>query len=225
MLEKSWNRNRNRGKHAFLKTLILSNKLKIFIVFLMNLVLTLADAAKPLLLEQVISYVESDESSKHGLTKALIYTVVYLLFIFVYKILNQQKEFYKLIFKVQIMQATTAMLYGKVLRVSPATNKKISKGRMVNMIQNDAISTSFIYEQLTKAMRLPFGIISVLISLYLLINWVIVVVIGITLIITLINYILARWNASAQKLWLKYIDKRLQKISEATENIKVLKFN
>ena len=225
MLEKSWKRNKNRGKHAFCKTLILSNKLKIFIVFLMDLVLTFADTAEPLLLKQVISYVESDESSKHGLTKALIYTVLYLLFIFLYKILNQQKEFYKLMFKVQIKQATIAMLYGKVLRVSPATNKKISKGRMVNMIQNDSDNSSFIYEQLTKALRLPFGIISVLISLYVLINWVLAVVIGITIVIIFVNYILAKWNASVQKLWLKYIDMRLQKISEATENIKVLKFN
>ena len=179
----------------------------------MDLMLTFVETAEPLLLMKIISYIESDSSTQKELTKALIYTVLFLLFIFVKNILHQQKEFYKLMFKVQIQQATIGMLYGKVLRVSPATNKLFSQGRIINMIENDAKNSGFIYEQMTKALRVPFGIISVMISLYFLIGWVIGVVIGITLVILFLNYFLVKWMASIQKLWLKYIDKRLQKIS------------
>ena len=125
----------------------------------------------------------------------------------------------------QSKQALISMMYSKVLRVSPSTNKKFNKGRLVNMILNDSNSTGFIFEQIPKLLVVPFNMMFILVSLYLLIDYVIIVAIVLVALFNLVNFLIAKWTAIIQRLWLKYIDKRISKINECVDNIKIIKLN
>ena len=57
------------------------------------------------------------------------------------------------------------------------------------------------------------------------IGYVIIVAIALVLLFSIINYFLARLTAMFQKIWFKYIDKRINKITECLDGIKIIKFN
>ena len=107
----------------------------------------------------------------------------------------------------------------------PFSNKKLEKGRLVNMIQNDSVSTTFVFKEFPLLLVQPFHMIFIVISLYFLIDYLVFAAVGLVALSTFLNYLIARWSASVQKVWYKYIDRRLHKIGESIDNIKIIKFN
>ena len=136
-----------------------------------------------------------------------------LVYILLSKIITENIEFYILKFQVQLKQALISMMYSKVLLVSPSTSKRFNKGRLVNMILSDSSSSGFIFDQIPKILTVPFKMIFVLVSLYLLMEHVIIVAIALLVLFNLINFFIAKWTAMIQKIWLKYLDKRINKLA------------
>ena len=192
---------------------------------MIELILGFTTTFQPFLLKRVLNYIESDTIEDQSKMEALLITSLMLVYMLLSNIINENIEFYITKYKVQSKQALISMMYSKVLRVSPSTNKKFNKGRLVNMILNDSNSTGFIFEQIPKLLVVPFNMMFILVSLYLLIDYVIIVAIVLVALFNLVNFLIAKWTAIIQRLWLKYIDKRISKINECVDNIKIIKLN
>ena len=224
-LIQSWEDSKHRGNYALLRIILSYYKWKIFALFIIQLIITFGTTLQQLLLREILSYIESDNADQKQQIRALAFAITMLTYIFLSKIINENAGYYVVKFEVQLRQAITSMMYSKVLRVSPSTNKKFEKGRLVNMIQNDSDSTTFVFEELPQFLAQPFQMVFIIISLYLLIDYLVVVAVIFMIVSTFIFYLIAKWNAYVQKQWLKYIDKRLNKLNESIENIKIIKFN
>ena len=225
-LSQCWEENKHRGNYALFRSMLSWYKWKIFGLFLIQLIISFAENFEPLLLKEVLNYIESDDSEDHkSRTRALIFAGLTLASMLLSNIITENMEFYMVKFEVQLRQALISMMYSKVLRVSPATNRKFDKGRLVNMILNDSNNINFVFEQIPLLLVVPFTMLFILISMYLLIGYVIIVGIALVLLFSIINYFLARLTAMFQKIWFKYIDKRINKITECLDNIKIIKFN
>ena len=224
-LIQSWEDSKHRGNYALLRIILSYYKWKIFALFIIQLIITFGTTLQQLLLKEILSYIESDNADQKQQIRALTFAITMLTYIFLSKIINENAGYYVVKFEVQLRQAITSMMYSKVLRVSPSTNKKFEKGRLVNMIQNDANSITFVFEDFPQLLAEPFHMIFIIISLYFLIDYLVVIAVVLVIISTFINYLIAKWNASVQRVWLKYIDRRIHKISESIDNIKIIKFN
>ena len=192
---------------------------------MIELILGFTTTFQPFLLKRVLNYIESDTIEDQSKMEALLITSLMLIYMLLSNIINENIEFYITKYRVQSKQALISMMYSKVLRVSPSTNKNFNKGRLVNMILNDSNSTGFIFEQIPKLLVVPFNMMFILVSLYLLIDYVIIVAIVLVALFNLVNFLIAKWTAIIQRLWLKYIDKRISKINECVDNIKIIKLN
>ena len=217
--------NKNQGKYALLKSALLINKWKIFGLFVVELFVSLAETLQPLLLERVLNYIESDTTEKNEKIKTLIFVVLMLLYILLSRIIKENINYYGNRYEIQLRQALIAMMYSKALKVTPSTNKGFNRGRLVNMIQNDLNTLVFLFDQLPGIFRVPFLVISILVSLYILVGYVVVAALFLALIFTFINYLIAKWAASFQRRWFECIDQRINKINESIDNIKPIKFN
>ena len=224
-LNENWQSNKHRGKHALLRIILSYFKWKIFALFIMQAIVTLGLTLQSLLLKQVLNYIQSDSTDQKPMIIALAFAISMLTYIFVSKIVFENAGYYQVKFEVQLKQAIISMMYTKVLRVSPSTNKKFEKGRLVNMIQNDSVSTTFVFKEFPLLLVQPFHMIFIVISLYFLIDYLVFAAVGLVTLSTFLNYLIARWSASVQKVWFKYIDRRLHKIGESIDNIKIIKFN
>ena len=158
-------------------------------------------------------------------TMTLFYTITMLSSLLVEKLLKEHLKFYKLKSKVQARQAINAVIYSKVLEVSPSSNRSFDKGRIINMSQSDVDYVTEALVSFPQEINLPFKICFLMISLYILIGNIIVIILGVMIVFIIINYLLAKLLAIVQKAKLKALDTRLHKLNEAIENIKILKLN
>ena len=181
---------------------------------MIQLVLSFVATIQPLLLEQVMNYIESDTTEQKAQTKAIIFALILLLYMMLSKIIIINIGFYVMKFIVQLKQSLVSMMYAKILKVSVSTNKRFNQGRLVNMILNDSHSAVFVFEQIPAILVVPFTLIFILTSLYFLIDYVIIVPIIIIMFLYIINYVIARIAAILQRKWYLYIDKRFHKINE-----------
>lgn len=225
IIEKEWNKRTDKGENAFVRTLVSWYKWKLLLIFFMNFILAVMDGVQPYLLKEIIIYLEEKDTTNKDLAVTLTIAVAMIVNIFVNRVFREYRLTYEIKLALQSKQAISAMIFSKILKVSPSTNKKFKKGELINMTTNDAGRMFFIFETLTNVSRLPFIMLFLMILLYIFIGWVFSVAIVVIIIFCLVNYFLARWSAAIQKVRLTTMDERIHKISEVVDNIKVIKFN
>ena len=207
-----------------LKVVLFLYKWKLAYIFFVSILIVAIDSIEPLLLKLVLVYFESDNMDDIR-TMTLFYTIGMLTSLLVEKLLKEHLKFYKLKSKVQVRQAINAVIYSKVLKVSPSSNRSFDKGRIINMSQSDVDCVTEALVSFPEEINLPFKICFLMISLYMLIGNLVIMIVGVMICFILINYLLARLLAIVQKAKLKALDTRLHKLNEAIENIKILKLN
>ena len=82
------------------------------------------------------------------------------------------------------------------------------------MSQNDTMKIVEIFETLPKLMIFPFIVCFILLSLYFLIGFLIIYAIAMVMMLGILNYLIAKWQASIQKYRLKTLDRRIEKVTE-----------
>ena len=127
-MEKAWSQCKHKGKYTLLRIIIFKYFWKLIVIFLMFLTVSILQLSEPLILKEIILYIESEEVSNDAKLTALMYTLLLLLNLFFYKILDENLRLYKLKVKTQVNQAVTAMIYSKLLKVSSSTNKLFDRG-------------------------------------------------------------------------------------------------
>ena len=93
------------------------------------------------------------------------------------------------------------------------------------MSQNDVEIIAEILVTIPKELKMPFKVCFLMASLYILIENVTFVVLGVFVFFIIVNYLLAQLLAVIQKIRLRALDIRLHKLNEAIDNIKTLKLN
>ena len=213
-MAKAWSKCKHKGKYALLRIIIFKYFWKLIVIFLMFLTVSILQLFEPLILKEIILYIESQEVSNEAKLTALMYTLLLLLNLFFYKILDENLRLYKLKVKTQVNQAVTAIIYSKLLKVSSSTNKLFDRGWLINMSQNDTMKIVEIFETLPKLMIFPFIVCFILLSLYFLIGFLIIYAIAMVMMLGILNYLIAKWQASIQKYRLKTLDRRIEKVTE-----------
>lgn len=66
----------------------------------------------------------------------------------------------------------SSLIYSKILKVTPSTNKRFKKGELINITQNDVDKIKFLFENLPMVSKLPFYLLFLIIMMYIYIGWV-----------------------------------------------------
>lgn len=185
----------------------------------------MVEGFQPLILREVIIYIEAKDTTSTDMYKALGYAFLMIFSIFMVRVYRERRVTTELKLSTQWCQAVSSLIYSKILKVTPSTNKRFKKGELINITQNDVDKIKFLFENLPMVSKLPFYLLFLIIMMYIYIGWVFTIAVVIVFVFWFVSYVLARWSASIKKLHLKATDQRIHKISEIIDSIKVIKFN
>ena len=96
---------------------------------------------------------------------------------------------------------------------------------MITFTQVDAEEIGFVFGMFHDAIKVPIKVLFLIISLYMFIGISFLAALGVIIIFGYINYFIAIVSKSVQKTKMKSMSKRIHKVSEIIDNIKVIKFN
>jgi ABC-type bacteriocin/lantibiotic exporter with double-glycine peptidase domain len=163
------------------KTVIKRFKWKLCRLFFLNLLSAGGDAVVPLFLKEIMYYIENGESNEE-LWRAVIFVIFMVVIIFLSRFIKEQLSFMQTKLGSQGSQALTGLIYSKVMKISNATNKKYKKGNIISFIQVDAPKIAFLFDTLPDVSRIPFLLIFLLITLYLMTGFTFFAAVGIIVI-------------------------------------------
>ena len=194
-------------------------------IFIFDQLGTLVDVSSPFVLREIMRYIETKHTDRHDEYRAIFFVILMLFSLFLSRILSENMTFYELKVGTQAKQGIRSMIYSKILRMSPATNKRFNKGDIISFTQIDANKVTFVFDTFPDVIKIPVKILFLIISLYMFIGPVFLSAILVILIFAIINYFIAIMSKSVQRLKMKRTSKRIHRISEAVDNIKLIKFN
>ena len=203
-----------------IKALLKGNAKRLFLVFLVSLMVAIFDSLNVMLYSQVVNNLDEhpEEQPKFPLLTCMVLLLVNY---FLYTITFRSMETYTAIFSFKLISQLDALVYDKLLRISPFSN--ISEGSLVNFIQSDAESFGEFFTYTPATMVLP---IQIMFFIYLLFTFF-----GFTFLFGLITLGLIFFIfASLQKVRAKYQkeillkkDRRMRTTTQAFEMIKIIK--
>ena len=193
--------------------------------FSINFVVVCFEISIPLLLNQVIKYMEAEKGEDGGIWVGIGFISAWIIASSATKILNEQAVFYQGLLGDRSYGGLVAVIYNKTLRVSPATNKQFSQGEMINFMQVDAEKLADIAWCFPPVARLPVQLIFSLTFLFYFFSYYLFVAFGIGGALVILNYFFAKWNANIQDKALERKDKRMNTTTEVVNNIKIIKLN
>lgn len=117
------------------------------------------------------------------------------------------------------------MIYSKILKVSPSSNKNFEQGEIINFIQVDAVKIRALSWSAPPVARLPIQLIFGITFLLYYFGWLLFPALGIGCILIVGNFFLSLYLARLEKAVLQRIDERMNASTEAINNIKILKLN
>jgi ABC-type multidrug transport system fused ATPase/permease subunit len=134
-LEKYWNEHKDRPKNALFHALIRAYKGDFLIALSLNLLAVVFEIANPLLIKLIIDSFQDPLVSTFTIS---IFALLYVLANILFNLCSEQANFYQMQFGVKAQTAVRGLIYEKILRISPATNKEFKQGDITNFIQVDA---------------------------------------------------------------------------------------
>ena len=220
-IKKQWQDSIKETKSfPLIKALLKGNAKKLILIFFGSLAVAFFDSLNVMLYNQVVNNL--DENSEEEPKFPLLTCMVLLLSnYFIYTLCFRSMEAYTSIFSYKLIIQLNALIYDKLLRISPYNN--ISEGILVNFIQSDAESFGEFFTYTPATLVLP---LQILFFLYLLFSFFgFSFIFGI--IVLGINFFifsrLQKKRARYQKEILSKKDKRMRTTTQAFEMIKIIK--
>ena len=206
--------------YPLIKILLKGNSKILLSLFLGSLFVSILDSFNVILYNQIINKLDNkdEEISNKSLLKSII---LLLINYFIYIISYSSMESYTKIFSFKLIIQLNALIYDKLLNISPFNN--ISEEMLVNFIQSDIVNLGKFLTYTPATMTL---LIQMLFFIYLLFSFY-----GITFIFSIICLFLFFFAFSKlQKIKVKYQkeiiskkDKRMKTTSKAFDMIKTIK--
>ena len=172
-----------------------------------------------------MKYIETENTTRNDEYRAIFFVILMLFVLFLSRILNENMTFYELKVGTQAKQGIRSMIYTKILRLSPATNKRFNKGDIISFTQIDANKVTFVFDTFPDVIKIPIKILFLIISLYMFIGPSFLAAVCVILIFGIINYFIAIMSKRVQRLRMKRTSKRIHRVTEIIDNIKLIKFN
>ena len=203
-----------------IKALLTGNAKRLLLVFLGSLAVAILDSFNVMLYNQIVNNLDynPDEPPKFPLLKCIIFLLINY---FIYTLTFRSMESYTKIFSFKLITQLNALIYDKLLRISPYNN--VSEGSLVNFIQSDSENFGEFFTYTPATLVLPMQI---LFFIYLLFSFF-----GITFSFSIICLglfffvfsKLQKIRAKYQKEILTKKDRRMKTTTQAFEMIKIIK--
>ena len=203
-----------------IKVLLKGNAKRLLLVFSGSLAVVFFDSIDVMFYSQVVSNLDNNplDIPKIPLLPAMI---LLLMNYFLYAITFRSLEAYTAIFSFKLISQLDALVYDKLLRISPYNN--ISEGALVNFIQSDTENFGEFFTYTPATLVQPIEIIYYIYLLFSYFGFVFIFSIITLVIIFTIFTKLEKVKAKYQKEVLTKKDRRLTTTTQAFEMISIVK--
>ena len=206
-------------------TLIISYKGELLSLILYNLIRWVILIAQPLLVIQILSYMQNSAENSKGIAYGLFLVIFYNVLDIISNLISDQCDFIQSTISVNSKHGIIAMIYDKVLRISHTTNKDFTKGEIINFINVDVEKISNITFDLSNVVRLPFQLIFAIWFLFYYFDFYLSVSVALGVLFILLNLLIGVMREIFQRKICNEKDKRMIIINEIINNIKAIKLN
>ena len=206
-------------------TLIISYKGELLLLILYNLIRWVILIAQPLLVIQILSYMQNSAENSKGIAYGLFLVIFYNVLDIISSLISDQCDFIQSTISVNSKHGIIAMIYDKVLRISRTTNKDFTKGEIINFINVDVEKISNITFDLSNVVRLPFQLIFAIWFLFYYFDFYLSVSVALGVLFILLNLLIGVMREIFQRKICNEKDKRMIIINEIINNIKAIKLN
>ena len=100
--------------------------------------------SQPLLITEILYFIEAPKGKDGGLYYGLSLILIYLLIDIAQNLVWMQGNFLQSILSINCSHGVISMIYDKTLKISTATNKEFSQGEITNLIQVDSNKISVV---------------------------------------------------------------------------------
>ena len=203
-----------------IKVLLKGNAKRLLLVFSGALAVVFFDSIDVMFYSQVVSNLDNNplDIPKIPLLPAMIFL---LMNYFLYAITFRSLEAYTAIFSFKLISQLDALVYDKLLRISPYNN--ISEGALVNFIQSDTENFGEFFTYTPATLVQPVEIIYFIYLLFSYFGFVFIFAIITLVIIFIIFAKLEKVKAKYQKEVLIKKDRRMTTTTQAFEMISIVK--
>ncbi len=216
-----YNKNKNTYKKLFF-SIIRANFTEIIIVFIVSLSFTILRIIQIYLLKTVIMLFQN-MNNKNFANDLLKYSSLLLFVKFGQIILNHLNDYLCQVLCNNASCSLKNLIYEKMLKSSIFIKENFNKGKLINFIQNDAETISFLFDYAPMTLVVP---IQLLINVYMLFS-----LFGFTFIYSLITFFILQamaWYIEDfytinQKQFLSFKDDRIKVTNSILQMIKIIK--
>jgi len=203
-----------------IKVLLKGNAKRLLLVFSASLAVVFFDSIDVMFYSQVVSNLDNNPSEIPKMS--LLTSMVFLLGnYFLYAITFRSLEAYTAIFSFKLIAQLDALIYDKLLRISPYNN--VSEGALVNFIQSDSENFGEFFTYTPATLVQPLEIFYFMYLLFSYFGYVFIFAIITLIIIFIIFYKLEKIKAKYQKEMLIKKDRRMTTTTQAFEMITIVK--
>ena len=194
-------------------------------MFVLNQLVALIEVSIPFILRHIIRYIENDSATQAEEYWTIFFVLVMIFSIFLSRILSENILFYGCKVGTQAKQGIGGLIYCKVTKLSPSATKLYNKGDMVSLTQVDTDKVTFLFDTFPDVVVIPLKILFLIIALYMFIGIALLAAVGVIIIFSIINYVIAVLSNIVQRQRMKRTSSRIHRVTEIVDNIKLIKFN
>ena len=212
--------NKNTKSSPLIKALLKGNAKRLFLVFLGSLAVAILDSFNVMFYSQIIDNLEENPEEKPKYSLSISMSLL-LINYFLYTITFRSMESYTKIFSFKLISQLDALIYDKLLNISPYSNT--SEGALVNFIQSDVenFGEFFTYTPATLVLPLQIAFFVYLLFSFFGLTFVFGIICLGLFFILFSN--LQKIRAKYQKEIMSKKDRRMKTTTQAFEMIKIIK--
>jgi len=210
---------------AIFKALSATYYAEFLLAVFINLIVAILNILIPFLITWIIEYISTPSGEDGGISFGIILFTSYILISCLSNLLTETTIFMQNIIGDKAYTALILLIYDKLLKITPSTNKEFDNGKIINFIQIDADRAEEIAWEFPKIANLPIQLLFGLIFLYYYFGYFLFPACVIGIVLFVINFYITLWSSSLQCKILERKDERMNTTSEIINNIKTVKLN
>ena len=210
---------------AIFKALVATYYKEFLFAFLFNFIYVVMQISMPFLIIRIIDFMSTPSGEDGGILYGIGIVSAYIFVSCSTFLLDEHAIFLQTLLGVQAYSGLVTLIYEKILKITPSTNKDFEQGQIINFIQVDAERAFDVVWSFPPVARLPIQLIFGLGFLFYYFGLYLLPALGVVAVLTILNFLISLWIASIQDEVLKRKDKRMNTTTEVVNNIKIIKLN
>jgi ABC-type bacteriocin/lantibiotic exporter with double-glycine peptidase domain len=195
-LEKRFGEYHENDQYALIKAVFAEYWWKLVLTFLLMWASIGLGSVDTFLVKEIMGYIEGESDD---MKLALIFVGVHAGFNVLMSMFSIYCNNHMVILGHAAKYSIIGMIYRRILRISPKTNKKFSKGDIISYINGDSWKINWIFGSLADFSSIPIRIAIYFVSIYILIGWNILFALFMIGLFTGISYLLNDFGTKVYK--------------------------